>query len=197
MELAEIILEYLKVFLSTPVILGIVALVFFLLFKQNIKALIDRINKLTLPGGSEISTPQLERASEEITVKGAPPEPEDVSLPQGLNLTQEQLQNVVSILENERTRGALWEYRYLNYFFVRHTQEVLDWLGTVNDTTPSLFDSLWMATISSAGERNAVVGALQTHRLIEIDGDLIKITPKGRQYLKWRGALPPIEPRPG
>jgi hypothetical protein len=57
MEWLQIALEYLKVLLSTQIIAGIIAIVFFRTFKDDIKALILRIAKIRLPGGGELSTP--------------------------------------------------------------------------------------------------------------------------------------------
>ena len=79
----------------------------------------------------------------------------------------------------------LWEYRYLNYFFVRGTQEVLDWLiGLVQSTTYAHFDSIWLPIIPSANERQSIINALQAHHLIQCDDEtgLIQVNPKGHEY---------------
>ena len=61
METAKLVLEYLRVLLSPQIIVGIIGLVFLLLFREDIKALILRIAKIRFPGGAELSTLQSER----------------------------------------------------------------------------------------------------------------------------------------
>jgi hypothetical protein len=58
MTIAQLILEYFKVFLSPQVIAGSAVFTFFLLFRGDIKALLLRIAKIRFPGGAELSTPQ-------------------------------------------------------------------------------------------------------------------------------------------
>ena len=88
-------------------------------------------------------------------------------------------------------RAALWEYRYLNYFLARGTQRVLDWLNALGvQTTATMFDSFWLPFIPNAQERQAIITALQAHSLIAMNGQVIEVTPKGKEYLTWRGPLP-------
>ena len=61
METTKLILEYLRVLLSPQIIVGIIVLVFSILFREDIKALILRIAKIRFPGGAELSTSQSER----------------------------------------------------------------------------------------------------------------------------------------
>ncbi len=67
----------------------------------------------------------------------------------------------------------------------------MDWFASLpNATTVSLFDALWMPSIPSAEERKAIINVLQAHHLIQFQGELVEVTPKGREYIQWRGALP-------
>ncbi len=134
MALAQLILEYLKVFLSAPPMAAAVVLVFTVLFRREIASLISRIARIKLPGGSEVFTSQQEKAQEEIASKQeAPPLPasSSVELPKNITLTPEQAQQVVQLVQSERANATLWEYRYLNFYLARSTQIVLDWLGTL------------------------------------------------------------------
>jgi hypothetical protein len=194
MEFAKLVLEYVKAVLSPQVVAGVAALIFLGSFKEDIRGLLRRIAKIRLPGGSELSTSQVERASEESPArKAAPPvpPPEQVTLPQNLTLTPEQVEQIAQTFQAERAKAYLWEYRYLNYYLVPHTQRVLDWLGSLTTRTSySLFDTLWMPAIVSAQERQAVIKALESHHLIQFIGDLIEVTPKGKEYIQWRGPIP-------
>ncbi len=198
MEIAKLVLEYIKAILSPQVVAGIVALGFLLIFNEDIKGLMRRIAKIRFPGGGEVSTTQVERTREESPEREAAPPvppPEQVPLPQSTSLTPEQLELVAQTFQAERAKAYLWEYRYLNYFLVPTTQRVLDWLASLSERTSySLFDTLWMPAISSADERRAIINALETHHLIQFQGELIEVTPKGREYIQWRGPLPPPPP---
>lgn len=194
METAKLILEYVKAVLSPQVVAALAALVFFAVFKEDIRDLLRRIAKIRLPGGSELSTSQVERASEESPPrKTAPPvpPPEQVPLLQNVRLTPEQVEQIAQAFQAERAKAYLWEYRYLNYYLVSHTQRVLDWIASLNTRTSySFFDTLWMPAIPSAQERQAVIKALESHHLVQFVGELIEVTPKGKEYIQWRGPAP-------
>jgi hypothetical protein len=73
---------------------------------------------------------------------------------------------------------------------VPSTQHVLDWFASI--TAPvslSLFDTLWLPTIPAAKERKAILDALEKHYLIAIVNELISVTPKGHEYIEWRGRV--------
>jgi hypothetical protein len=187
---AQLILEYLKVFLSSQVVAGVVAFTFLFLFRSDIKAVLLRIAKIKLPGGTEISTPQTAKL-EAPEDKPLPKPPQDASLQLPQDLNQKQLEEVKQLLDSERARAYLWEYRYLNYFLAFQTQQVLDWFASVPQRTSlSLFDTLWLPAIPSAQERQAIINALQAHHLIQIENGLVEVTPKGKEYIQWRGPLP-------
>jgi len=171
---------------------GVILLVFMLLFKSDIKALILRIAKIRLPGGGEISTPQLEKqVKENILDKPIvlPKDTDDKNIPDTLNKSE--LETIKTLLNAEKSRAYLWEYQYLNYYFVNGTQRVLDWLVSLeNKTSLSLFDTSWLPIIPSPSERGAIISALENHYLIIIENDIITVSPKGYEYQYWRGKLP-------
>ncbi len=190
-HIATTLLEYVKVFLSAPVIIGAIVIILLYQFKADLKAIISRIGKITFPGG-ELSMSQLERTAKERQSETAPSPPaEEVALPQNLTLTPEQLTELQHLIAGERANAALWEYRFLNYHLVRQTQLVLDWLASMaTPPTVALFDNLLQQFIPDAGERRAIIGTLHSHYLIDTGNGLIVVTPKGRDYLQWRGPLP-------
>jgi len=194
MEIAAIVLEYVKVLFSAPVISGAVVVVALLLFRKDIRSLLRRVAKIKLPGGSEFSTTQIEKSGEDIPARGEQPpisKPAPETLPENLTLSPDQQVAVKQVFEAERANARLWEYRYLNYFLARGTQSVLDWLASLNTrTTLTLLNTIWLPLIPSAEELRAIIHALQAHYLIVLTGELIEVTPKGREYLQWRGPLP-------
>jgi hypothetical protein len=118
------------------------------------------------------------------------PENGDVSLPEHVTLTPDQAQEVMRLIQSERAAATLWEYRYLNFFLARSTQLVLDWIGSLDPPTSLRFlDAQLQASVPDANERTAIFAALQNHRLIEVSGDAVRVNPKGKEYLEWRGPL--------
>ncbi len=188
----QLTLEFLRVFLSPQAVAGGITLIFLVVFRDDLKALFQRIAKIRFPGGVELSTSQtarLEASSEEKPLLRAPAqESSNLQLPSGLN--QYQIKVISDLLEAKRAESYLWEYRYLNYFLAYRTQQALDWFASLT-TRPSLsfFDTLWLPAIPSIEERHNIINALHAHDLIKIDNSLIEITPKGKDYIHWRGPL--------
>ncbi|MFA4916292.1 MAG: hypothetical protein WC560_06445 [Syntrophales bacterium] len=194
MEWIKIIIEFLKVLLSTQMVICTAIIVFLILFNDEVRKLLKRLIKL--PAGVEFSMPQTERLStEKPIVDKISPEPQSSSESMPAKLQDDKegvklIETLTSLYQTERSRAYFWEYSYLNYFLVPRTQQVLDWIAAL--TTPlsaDLFNSLWMPFITDIKERNAVIAALETHILIIIENNLISITPKGREYIGWRGKV--------
>ena len=186
------ILEYLKVLLSAPPLLSLVAVVFIYKFAGDIRELMSRVARIRLPGGAEVATQQSRRV-----VSGEPTTPPNTDeipvqgIPSGLTPAQEQ--DIASLVRSHIATARLWEYRYLNYFLARATQLTLDWfVGLVHPVTYGHYDSFFLPIVSSTRERQAMITALETHRLITLDHGSITVTPKGREYHQWRGELPPL-----
>jgi hypothetical protein len=190
----SMILEYLKVVLTAPVLTAVVLLALAVMFRSDVKALMARIAKVKFPGG-EIETSQLEKLKEQLPTKGAVPEPiakegtQTASLPAPSSSSNAAQEAFVA----ESSKAALWEYRYLNLFLARGTQQVLDWFAASSPrATVSLFNAVWLPIIPNPNERDAILNALEAHHLIAIENDLVQTTPKGREYLQWRGPLPSV-----
>lgn len=197
MAVAALVLEYLKALLSPQALACVVAFVFLSYFKDDIRALMRRVASIKLPGGTELSTPQLERAAGDTAATREPPAlPAGAAptLPDGLHLRPEQARIVADAFNSERARAYLWEYRYLNYFLVPSTQRVLDWLAGLKErTTYSTYDAWWLRVVPNPTERRAIINALESHHLVMLhEGDLIEVTPKGHEYIGWRGPLPTL-----
>ena len=75
------------------------------------------------------------------------------------------------------------------------TKGVLTWLVSMGSVTSTQYDSSLPAV--PAHERKAIIDALTAHLLIQVKGDLIEVTPKGREYIKLSGPLLPIPGVPG
>ena len=192
MEIARLALEYLRVLLTAPLLFSIVAAVFIFTFTEDIKALLLRVAKIKLPGGTEVDTPQsnpIDKEPRPVNTGEIPVQ----ELPTGLTPDQEQA--TTQLIRAQMAIAYLWEYRYLNYFLARGTQIVLDWLvGLPQPPTYALYDSSFLPLVPSPRQRQAMFNALEAHHLVTCDStsNVITVTPKGREYHQWRGTLPPL-----
>lgn len=192
MEIAKMVLEYLRVILSAPPMVAVTVSIFLMLFREDIKALLLRVASIRLPGGAELLTPQSQRQEGGINNPLPKVEPPVVEIP---NLSAQQRQEIENLIKSERANAYQWEYRYLNHFLVRGTQVVLDWLASIPQPVSIHFaSSFWLPIIPSTDDRVAIVKALEAHQLIQVKGDAIEVTPKGREYSQWRGPLQPLDP---
>lgn len=189
MSTSELWLEYARLLLAAPFMTASTVIAIAVIFRKSIGLLISRIGSIKLPGGGEVTT-QYERTEIAIRTAGAnPPEP----LPGSTDLPTlpPASADLEAQLRAQREAAYLWEYRYLNYFLVRGTQEILDWLASREaPTTFANFDAWISDQIADPRERDAVLRALQKHHLIQIQNTMIRVTPKGHEYREWRGELP-------
>ena len=195
MEIAKMVLEYIKVILSIHLVIGAVVMMFISLFREEVGELINRVLSIKFPGG-ELSMSQSEKTYSDQSGKKDPPavpESSKTPLPANLSLAPDQVKTIQELIQSQRAEAYLWEYRFLNYYLVHNTQRVLDWLVSLSQR-PSigLYDSMWIPAIPSAEERHAIISALQQHHLIVLKDNLIDVTDKGREYAQWRGTLPSI-----
>ena len=102
---------------------------------------------------------------------------------------------MTDFIQAQKTTSRIWEYRYFDFYFVRDTQLVLDWL-VHNRPSIDLFHAMWMPAIPKATDRESILLALQNHNLITVLLTMIEITEKGREYLQWRAPLLPPFPSP-
>ena len=69
----------------------------------------------------------------------------------------------------------------------------LDWFaGRSAPTTFAVYDSWWSSLVVATHERFARVAVLKSHYLLIDSNGLLTVSEKGREYLEWRGPLPPL-----
>lgn len=175
--------------LSWPVIVLVLGLVLSKRFKDQIAALIDRIAKIELPwGGGTVQTPQ-QIANVQAD---AAQSPVPATTPEAVSANEQDATTLRALAIGEKNRAAFFEYQYLNLYLVPHTQLVLDWIaGLDRSISTREYDAWWMQRIPVPDERRAIVFALANHHLVSLTDNysLITLTPKGREYLEWRGPL--------
>lgn len=194
MDIANLVLEYIKALLSVQMVLGALAAIALVLFKTELRALLNRVASFKW-GSAEISAPQPTSTAPTETgaEPGKLPGPELPVLPAGIQVNAEDAKRLEQAMLSERARAHYWEYRYLNHFLVANTQRALDWLASLpNAATFTTYDALWQLRVPTAEERRKIIRALEEHNLVVLHGDLIEVTQKGREYLEWRGPIPAV-----
>lgn len=206
----QLVLEYVRAVLSPHVVWGGVVLWACYLFREDagnllseVGNLLRRLVKLKGPGGLEISAGESQAVlNAEKPVADDRAAPALVAVADATTSTDSTTASVTveanrtqETIEGLKATARIWEFRYLHYFLARSTQIVLDWLaGLPNPVTWQAADAWWYAAIPDVNERRAIFNALRWHDLVQLDGDVIRVTEKGREYLKFRGPLP--SPRP-
>ncbi len=200
-------IEFLKVILTPHIIWGGVLIFFAYRFKNGfsllLTAITDRIKNVQgykkTKDGHELTfqESQTDKSNNILpNVSDTPPEAspeksEGFMWDEDKTDDTETLKKLVKI---ERSDRYLWEYRYLNYFLVRHSQHIIDWFAS-NDSPQTFgsYNNYWEKNILDKKEREAVISVLGDFFLIQsVQGDKLQITPKGKEYQAWRGPLPPL-----
>lgn len=182
MDIAKLVLEFVRVLLAWPVIVLALGVFFFIKFHKAIDALIHRIASIKFPGGGELVLPQATRnvLATEVVV---------TAVTDGETAPGAEVATAEQRLKSANERARLWEYQYLNFFLVPRTQVLLDWLANRAPTAYATYDSWMTNVVPNPLEREAMINALRNHHLIEIAGDMITVNPKGHEYMQWRGPV--------
>ncbi|CAJ8992030.1 Uncharacterised protein [Burkholderia pseudomallei] len=120
----KLVLEFVKVFLSWPPIVGLAIIVGARYFRTELRNLINRVSSFKILG-QELVTQQA-KLEGEAPADGNLPIPDDGAIQQelqNLEITPEQQAQIKAVFDAERAAARMWEYRYLNYFFADSTQE--------------------------------------------------------------------------
>jgi len=195
------VLEYIKVFFSTPVVTGIIVITFFFVFRKSLRGILDRFEGFKA-GGTEVSTPrQSQQPNNDLAVESRETPAldtteSDIDIEDSITLTPDEKKTIAQLVQSERNNARIWEFKYLSYFLVRNTQEVIDWFSFIPvPITADIYNNVFSTSINSPDERLAILNVLESHYLIVLnEAGLISITDKGKEYLNWRGPLLPITP---
>ena len=158
----RILLEYLKVMTSWPVVVLIIASCFLRTFRPQIAVFLENLRRVTGPGGIQFDSAGTQ--------------------------SQESRTETPAIASKDPTvanEALLWEFRYLNRFFVLKTQIVLDALIQFGSVNKKEFLDQWAVSMASLTEKNVMLSVLGEHGLIILDAESISISDKGRQYHDW------------
>lgn len=198
LEIIKIIPEYLRAILSWPVAVFGLGLIFILKFSNEI-CIFLQTNRLSKAGPVEF-----QQKEEEIEEKI-----EDSLEQKGITLSEEQigqLEKEFQELSSKTTeqeeklkesenftnflvqRAELYEFLYLNMFFVPNTKFVLNWSNS-SSFTKELFDAQYEIQIPSKLERESIFNALLSNGMLQKLNGNYSITEKGIRFLKFIGFI--------
>jgi len=186
--------------LSWPVAVVVVALVFFKRFGAGLDFFLRNIGSMKLPGGVEIQ-------SQAATPKESTSAGDDGSITltsdqqaalQGFVTELEQRQKLTEIDKSrleEQFQEALrasvsWKFRYLTFYLVPNSKQVLYWFSQRSPQSRSDFHTLWGLVIPHAHERDTILRVLLEHGLLHETDESLQITQEGYSFLQYIGLLP-------
>jgi hypothetical protein len=201
----EYFVKIIELILSPHMVWGGIAVFFAYRFKASfstlIDALSDRVKNVTeykkTKEGHELLFSGSQAFNENPSLPSVSDSPPEVKIENGTNFVwpEDKTEDIAELRKSaklERVYAYLWEYRYLNYFLLRHTQMVLDWfISNDADTSMSGYHEYWKKYIVSEKERNDVLSALTNHALLAQKEESVYPTLKGKEYHQWRGPMPP------
>lgn len=184
----NIILEFIKIIFTWPIIVFILVLVFLLKYHGSISYFIEHIKSVKYPGG-EITQNEVKK---EPPI-GKPEEKRDV-----IKLTEELTQVKVNHEERDRlleeakvlipqlANGMqFYKFEYLDLFYVPNTKAVLDWLNSNTQVTTEYYKLLWGPVIKNAIQVEITLSVLLSYDMIKYIGNSITITDEGIRFLAY------------
>lgn len=184
------IIDLLAVFLSWPLAVLILGMVFMHRFRGPIAEYLQRLEDAELPGGIKLGAKQKAVAAASL------PEPEKVDqvIDQVNVAAAEPADDQASLLHAARAEATYWRFSFLANFFVPNTKNVLQTFAANGRTTRLQYDSFWVRVIPDQIERQAILNALVSYNMIAEEGESIVVTDNGRAFLEFISR--PFMPRP-
>lgn len=203
----SLIREYIETFLSWPVVTLIISLYVLTKFSESIKIFLENVKTFkvgSLEASTQSRSPQQEITSIEV---------KDELKEKGITLTNDQIQNIENeydkvVKEKQNieqevgtqketinylaVKAELYEFAYLNLYFVPNTKNALFWFFSQNNCTYQHFiynHQLPPVITNPEAEKVAILNALVTNQLVDQDTSLIKINDKGKRFLKFTGYI--------
>ena len=201
--------EFVKIaslFISWPVAVTIVALVFFSRFREPLAFFLRNIRSVNFPGGAVQVQSQPAGTSDgnEEGSTGVPTfsaeQTEHISqfiaeLQQEHDLVNKAKEDLKEEVRKAYNESYGWKFVYLNQFFVYNTKQVLLWFS--NQGSPQsrqLFHQAWQQFIPSFNQRDVILEMALRFNMLESDGINLNITTEGYYFLQYIGFIPSAPP---
>jgi len=189
----EMILKYIIVFLSWPFI----ALVIIVFICSKFKGPISNwlVNLKVQYGDAIISSSQSVEPVRSGVLQETQSKPKDGPTLYLESISTNDSNELKRMIINWRENAYIWEYKYLNFFLVPHTKEVLYWLYNTTSSRFETYNNIFSGKIPDLAERTAVIKALESHFMIKpIENGVLEISDKGKEYTEVM--LAPILSKP-
>jgi len=198
MSINQIIIEYLKVILNWPVAILVVSIIFMFKFSDSIRLFLEK-HSLKKAGPLEFELQQkekepIEKIEENLEQKGITLSEEQINLLEekfnklsnAVNIKDEEIKQKDELIGYLVYRAELFESRYLSYFYVYNTKNVLFWFYKVTQTTKDLYNITFQLNIPSSLERETIFNVLLNFGMIELStGNSYRISDKGHRFLRF------------
>lgn len=167
MKTSLVVLEYLRLFFSWPVIVGTCVVFITLRFKAAIDSFVRNI-ALRTPGGFVLWAQQQQHV---------------------MRMGPEESRKAIEGLIQQAT---FWEYSYWSLHLVPKTQAVLRWLAKQPGVAYQGFCSQWpLWAFGPHSEREAVLNALRVSGMLQDPEGFLRVTAKGNEFLRFLDAMAP------
>ena len=213
----QIILEYLKVLLSWPVVVFVLGIILFFKFSSSIKIFLENLRSFKA-GPIEFSQQQREEERTEEKIKKELREEKGIKLSLSEikkiqtkieTLSKEKRDKEHKISEQERLIDELfkishdllklnnvlikdvefYEFSYLNLYLVDNSKQALWWFYQNPSTKENFINSFFLPPqiVNQIAEKEAIFNALLVNDLIKKQNEFYVISEKGKKFLKFLG----------
>ncbi|MFC1621432.1 hypothetical protein ACFL2G_03910 [Candidatus Omnitrophota bacterium] len=196
----SIALEYLKVFISWPVVMIIFGFLLCTKFRKEMAEFLKEICSIKFPGGTEIKTKQSSTPSKELetnkitltkTEQGIT-EKYIKQLEQSIIKKDEETGDIIStvrgILIEEQRKSLFWFFSYCNFFFAPMTKDVLkNFSISVFPIKKDTYHVIWNSMIKDENQREIILQVLLQNRMLVQKDGIISISDTGKAFLSFIG----------
>ncbi len=188
-NIAFFILEFLKVLVSFPFVLGLSIV----LFRKELQNLLKN-GKVSVPGICSLEAPQeptkiktsknnTKEVKKALEQTKAELESSQASVAQQQTIIEQQNQTLESII----ARLNIFEFYYLQSYFVLGTKLSLLWIYNKGGVSVEEYNQNY--TTVSQDERDTIIKVLKEAFLIVEQDSRIVVSPRGVEFLKYIGLL--------
>lgn len=190
------LIEVLRILISWPLVVGVLGLLGGGEFRRELRDLVARIKSIRA-GSFQLDLDQAQDRPNKIE-----PGQEDTT---SIRLTKEQIaiirskidelfklkerekEAAMNLVTQLQTEIAFWQFEFLSVFLVPMTQNVLRWFAGLQNVqaTKEFYHQTWRDIVKDGGQRDTMLSVLLSYGLLVQEGDALKITEKGMQFLGY------------
>ena len=181
----ELFLEYMKVALSWPVVIGLLAVIIIFRFRQPISKWIEN---LTVKWGGLEASSQRQPLPRDRSPTGIPDEGDEhiahLTMPPVGSDATDTLQARVA---EEEQKSKDWYFMFLNMYLVYNSKRVLAWIWSHPEASLLEYYLTWGKDIPEPNERTAILNALTSYHVVNVKDEKITVTGIGGEFVNSAG----------